>query len=145
MDINEIPIRFIGPGSQPAEQDGQSLTYIDMPGDMAKYQEPEVPEPDAVMDLAGAREAMLWLRNALAEYGVAAEPKLANLGALDDENRDLVNQILGEGEVSIAYNGAIRARSQEAVLAGVWRTLYFDQQQQVFHDILEVGDVSTLR
>jgi hydrogenase-1 operon protein HyaF len=141
MHIKDIPVRVIGPGSQPVEQDGQSLSYIDMPDDMAKYQEPEIPEPEAVMGLAGAREAMFWLRGALADYGVATEPKLANLGALDDENRELVNQILGEGEVSVSYNGAVNARSQEAVLAGVWRTLYVDQNEQVCHDILEVGDV----
>lgn len=141
MDIKKIPVSVVGPGSQPVSEDGQGLSYIDMPGDMATFEEPNMPEPDAVKGLVGAREAMLWLRQALAAYRPGAEPQLANLTALDDENRELVNQILGEGEVSISYNGAIRARSQESVLAGVWRTLYLNDGDKVCYDILEVADV----
>ena len=141
MDIKKIPVSVIGPGSQPVSEDGQGLSYIDMPSDMATFEEPSIPEPDAVQGLVAAREAMLWLRQALADYGPGSEPKLANLTALDEENRELVNQILGEGEVSISYNGAIRARSQESVLAGVWRTLYFNDDDEVCDDILEVADV----
>lgn len=116
-------------------------SYIDMPGDMDSFSAPVIPEPEAVRHLHGAREAMMWLRQSLATYGSEEEPLLANLSGLDAENRELVNQILGEGEVSINYNGAFRARSQEAVLAGVWRTLYVDQADKVCHDILEVADV----
>lgn len=141
MDIKKIPVNVIGSGSQPVGEDGQLLSYIDMPSDMAKFQQPQIPEPEAVDGLIGAREAMLWLRRALADYASSTEPLLANLTALDDENRDLVNQILGEGEVSINYNGAFRARSQEAVLAGVWRTLYLDDDDNVCYDVLEVADV----
>lgn len=141
MDIKKIPVSVIGPGSQPVSEDGQGLSYIDMPSDMATFEEPSIPEPDAVQGLVAAREAMLWLRQALADYGPGSEPKLANLTALDEENRELVNQILGEGEVSISYNGAIRARSQESVMAGVWRTLYFNDDDEVCYDILEVADV----
>jgi hydrogenase-1 operon protein HyaF len=141
MDIKKIPVSVIGPGSQPVSEDGQALSYIDMPRDMAKFEPPGIPEPGAVNGLVGAREAMLWLRHALAEYGSNSEPLLANLSALDEDNRDLVNQILGEGEVSISYNGAFRARSQESVLAGVWRTLYLNQDDNVYCDLLEVADV----
>lgn len=141
MDIKNIPVKIVGPGSQPLDQDGQALSYIDMPGDMATYREPSVPEPDAVRGLTGARDAMLWLRQALADYEIGAEPLMANLSALDDENRELVNQILGEGEVCVNYSGTFRARSQEAVLAGVWRTLYLDQDDAVCYDLLEVADV----
>lgn len=141
MDIKKIPVSVIGPGSQPVSEDGQGLSYIDMPSDMATFEEPSIPEPDAVQGLVAAREAMLWLRQALADYGPGSEPELANLTALDEENRELVNQILGEGEVSISYNGAIRARSQESVMAGVWRTLYFNDDDEVCYDILEVADV----
>jgi hydrogenase-1 operon protein HyaF len=67
------------------------------------------------------------------------EPQLANLTRLDAENRELVNQILGEGEVSIVRQDEVGARCQESVLAGVWRTLYFDDQQRVICDLLEVA------
>jgi hydrogenase-1 operon protein HyaF len=141
MDIKKIPVNVVGPGSQPVGEDGQPLSYIDMPSDMATFQLPQTPQPEAVDGLIGARDAMMWLKRALADYDKSTEPLLANLTALDDENRDLVNQILGEGEVSINFSGAFRARSQEAVLAGVWRTLYLDEDEKVCCDILEVADV----
>lgn len=141
MDIKKIPVSVIGPDSQSVGEDGEGLSYIDMPSDMATFEEPNIPEPEAVNGLVGAREAMLWLRQVLADYGPGSQAQLANLTALDKENRELVNQILGEGEVSINYNGAIRARSQESVLAGVWRTLYFNDDDKVCYDILEVDDV----
>jgi hydrogenase-1 operon protein HyaF len=138
MDIKKIPVKIVGPGSQSAEDGGP--TYIDMPSDMATYQDPQIPEPEAVQGLTGAKEAMRWLRGALADYRPGGDPQLANLSGLDDDNRELVNQILGEGEVSISYDGAVRARSQESVMAGIWRTLYFDQDEQVCYDLLEVAD-----
>jgi hydrogenase-1 operon protein HyaF len=139
--FKHIPVRVIGPGSQPESLDGQNLSYIEMPSDMARFEEPHMPEPESVKGLVAARDAMLWLRAALAGYAAGSEPLLANLGALDDANRELVNQILGEGEVSVSYNGLVRARSQESVLAGVWRTLYFGADDQVCYDLLEVADV----
>jgi len=141
MGIENIPVRVVGPGSQPAEDDGQALTYIDMPGDMATYRPPTVPDPEFVEELAGARDAMLWLQGALADYGPGDEPRIANLGALDEPNRELVNQILGEGEVSLTFAGTVQAKTQESVLAGVWRTIYFDGEGRPACDLLEVADV----
>ncbi len=144
MDFKQIPIRVVGPGSQPAEEEGGSLSYIDMPGDMWTYRPPEMPEPEDIRDLDGAQAAMRWLRAALADHGQAEARQLADLSALDADNRELVNQILGEGEVSLSYDGRFRARTQEAVLAGVWRTLYLDPDDRVLADILEVADVPHL-
>ena len=144
MNLKGIPVVSIGPGSQPVDDDEQTLSYIDMPKDMWKYEPPAIPEPDKVADLAAARQAMDWLRGALASHAMATQPLLANLTQLDQANRDLVNQVLGEGEVSVTYNGMVRARTQEAVLAGVWRTLYLTQQDQVSFDLLEVADIPHL-
>lgn len=140
MSIEDIPVRVIGPGSQTADDDGETLAYMSMPNDMATYVAPPTRDPDAVKHLSGARDAMNWLREALAAYDPAAEPVLANLSALDEESRELVNQILGEGEVSVTYAGVVGARTQESVLAGVWRTLYLDQEGRVTVDLLEVAD-----
>ncbi len=140
MKIKDIPVSVIGPGSQPGAGSDAPL-YIDMPRDMDKYDAPLMPEPDDVQHLVGAREAMSWLRRALVDYPINAEPQLANLNRLDEENRELVNQILGEGEVSITCNGALNAKVQESVLAGVWRTLYFDNDERVAMDLLEVAPV----
>lgn len=140
MDIRQIPVRVIGPGSQPGEVDGEALSYIDMPGDMWTYTPPEMPEPDAVSGLDGARQAMTWLQDALNGYGIRPAPQLADLTALDAADRELVNQVLGEGEVAITYAGAVSARTQEAVLAGVWRTVYVDDDGRTVADVLEVAD-----
>ncbi len=140
MKIKDIPVSVIGPGSQPGAG-GDAPSYIDMPSDMDKYDAPLMPEPDEVQHLAGAREAMSWLTKALLEYQHSTEMQLANLNQLDEENRELVNQILGEGEVSITCDGVLQAKVQESVLAGVWRTFYFDNDERVAMDLLEVASV----
>jgi hydrogenase-1 operon protein HyaF len=141
MKLKDIPVVPLGPGSQPAETDGQNLSYIDMPSDMTRFEAPHIPEPEAVANLDGAREAMQWLTEALSGYDDSDEPLMANLSGLDAESRELVNQVLGEGEVSLTYNGPVRARTQESILAGVWRTFYLDQDDNVTVDLLEVADV----
>lgn len=138
MSINEIPVRVVGPGSQPDAE--QKLNYIDMPGQMERYSPPYVSDLDAVRRLDGARAAMQWLRESLADYRCESEPLIADLSALDEESRELVNQILGEGEVSVTLTDGTLARTQESVLAGVWRTLYFDANDRVTCDLLEVAD-----
>jgi hydrogenase-1 operon protein HyaF len=137
MSINEIPVRVVGPGSQPDA--GEDLRYLDMPQDMATFSAPLIPEPEDVSHLAGARETMRWLGGALARHESAADPLLANLTGLSPDDRDLVNQVLGEGEVSVVRGGETQARCQESVLAGVWRTLYFDDEGRVICDLLEVA------
>jgi len=144
MKLKDIPVVPLGPGSQPEDADGATLEYIAMPKGMSTYAQPSTPEPEEVRDLLGAREAMDWLRHALADYDPAGEPRMANISRLDDANRELVNQILGDGEVSARFNGVIRARMQEAVLAGVWRTFYLDDEDNISHDLIEIGDVPYL-
>lgn len=141
MDFRGIPVRTIGPGSQPVDEDGASISYIDMPKDMSRYEAPSAPEPDLVANLPGACETMRWLQNALSSLDDSMAPKLADLSGLDNDSRELVNQILGEGEVSITDNGSSPARTQESVLAGVWRTLFVDQHERVIFDLLEVADI----
>jgi len=142
MGIENIPVRVIGPGSQPADGDGQALSYIAMPNDMSTYRAPALPDAAEVRDLRGARDAMDWLRQALADYRPGDSSRIADLGALDAENRELVNEILGEGEVSMSLSGDLQARTQESVLAGVWRTVYFDAAGRPACDLLEVADVA---
>jgi len=144
MSIADIPVRVVGPGTQPVRDEGDRLTYMAMPAEMSRYVAPVMPEPEDVEHMDGARDAMTWLRDALAAYRSGAEPVLADLGALGAECRELVNQILGEGEVSIVCNGEVRARVQESVLAGVWRTLFVDDDERVICDLLEVAEVPSV-
>ena len=116
MGIQDIPVvAATGPGSQPTEADGAQLDYISLPKEMTTYQAPIIPEPDAVHHLDGARSTMVWLRQALSDCRPDGPPQLADLSALDAESRSLVNQILGEGEVSIKVAGEPRAAIQESV------------------------------
>lgn len=144
MKLRDIPIVALGAGSQPEEPDGENLEYIQMPTGMSSYAPPSTPEPEEVRDLLGAKEAMDWLTGALRKYAPEDEPLMANIGRLDAANRELVNQILGDGEVSARFTGVVRARMQEAVLAGVWRTFYLDKEDNVLHDLIEVADVPYL-
>jgi len=139
MNIRDIPVRVIGPGSQPG--DGDAITYMDMPNDMSRFVAAIMPEPEDVLRMDGAREAMDWLRAALDDCAPGGDPVLADLSSLDEESRDVVNQILGEGEVSIVCDGTVRSRTQESVLAGVWRTFFFDDDDRVVCDLLEVAEV----
>ncbi len=141
MNIRDIPVRVVGPGSQPTGSDGDAITYMDMPSDMSTFVAPVMPEPEDVLLMDGAREAMSWLQGALDTYEAGGEPLLADLSGLDAESRDLVNQILDEGEVSVVCDGDVRARTQESILAGVWRTLFFDSDDRVVCDLLEVAEV----
>ncbi len=143
MSIRDIPVHVIGPGSQPGNS-GDTLSYIDMPSEMATFVAPSIPDPEDVRHLGAAREAMDWLQQALRKYSPGLHPQLANLSLLDDDNRELVNQVLGEGEVSINCEGEFPARIQESVLAGVWRTFYFDKDDNAVADLLEVADVPAL-
>ena len=82
MNINDIPVRVMGPGSQQSKL-GEPPSYIDMPSDMARYDPPLMPGPDEVRHLAGAREAMQWLQAALAQCEATRQRQLADLTQID--------------------------------------------------------------
>lgn len=141
MKLHEIPIVTIGPGSQPEEEDGARLEYLDMPHDMATYAPPPRELLDDLESFTGAWQALQWLTGALAAAS-EAEPQLADLSALAERDRRRVYEFLGEGEVSIHCEGrALRARIQESILAGVWRTLLLDEEGRVARDLLEAGAI----
>ena len=83
MNIRDIPVRVIGPGSQPTGSDGDAITYMDMPNDMSRFVAPVMPEPEDVLLMDGAREAMDWLRSALDNYEAGDEPVLVRMHSLN--------------------------------------------------------------
>jgi hydrogenase-1 operon protein HyaF len=144
MAIDNLPVSVTGPGSQPDETDDTRLEFISLPQEMDSYRAPDIPEPEQVQHLGGARATTDWIRQALECYRVGGEPQVADISALDAENRELVNQILGEGEVSLRFGGPLQVRMQESVLAGIWRTFYLDANGAIMHDLIEVCDVPVL-
>lgn len=139
MSSIELPI--IGPGSQPTEEDGQQLDYLSMPDEMATYRMPDIDQDLSSPLFAPAQTVLQLLLARLAVYEVKPEQSAIDLYHLDAPNLELINQILGEGEVSIVMHGAYSIRFQESVLAGVWRMQSVDANQQVISDQLEVAAI----
>ena len=116
-----IPVVAFGPGSQ---EEDEGLEYMHMPQGMETYRPPSLPEPEELAGRAGALRALQAVRAALAGEGPAVVP----LEGLQADERALVNQVLGEGEVSAQWladegRDATCAQVQESVFPGVWRVI----------------------
>lgn len=136
-----IPVRTIGPGSQ-AEDD--VLDYMPMPQGMETFRAPILPELDEVVSLVRGCAA---LREALVQLGHAVQTggnRSVSLDGLPQADLQLINTVLGEGEVSAlvasADDGSFELRVQESVFAGVWRVVQ-TVGGRVVSDILELGYV----
>jgi hydrogenase-1 operon protein HyaF len=144
MSDTRIPLPIVGPGSQP-EEDAE-LDILQLPDEMTTFSMPELPEAEDVTGLRPALEQLGQLLGLL--DAVAARPDIAqaplDLGGLDADNLALIDQLLGEGEVGMVCEGAVPARIQESVLAGVWRVRYLDDRGQTGRDTIEVAPVPAL-
>lgn len=136
-----IPVRSIGPGSQVEDE---TLDYMPMPQGMETFRAPLLPEPE---QLAGRQRAHSALREALARLEVVCQGggnRHVDLAGLDVDDLALINQVLGEGEVSAVVHAAGETEQavqvQEAVFAGVWRVVTTDQGR-VVSDIIELGHI----
>lgn len=134
--MTEIILPILGQGSQPPEADGSELDYLTMPEEMNIYRMPQISTDLNAADLAQAKIVVLQLQHMLAIYPTPC-PAI-DLSDLNDINRRFIDELLGEGEVSILYEGQQALAVQEAMLAGVWRSQSLDSQQLVA-DQLEVG------
>lgn len=138
-----IPVVALGPGSQ-SEDDG--LNYMALPQGMHTYHAPSLPEAEETRHLAAAKRLLGHLSEALENVRNGLFPNASlDLGHLDPANLTLVNQVLGEGEVSAQVSGNDDAagdlRIQESVLAGVWRVRRMAGDGAVLEDRVEVADV----
>ncbi|WP_026224838.1 hydrogenase expression/formation C-terminal domain-containing protein [Methyloversatilis thermotolerans] len=135
-----IPVAMIGPGSQ-VEED--TLQYLQMPGGMDTYRPPVLPEPEQLAGHDGAVAALRAVQAALErcrDDGVSRRIDLAGLAPADLQ---LINQVMGEGEVSAQVrsdDGGVRVAVQESVFAGVWRVVTRDGDR-VVADAIEVGAI----
>ena len=136
-----IPVVTIGPGSQ-VEDD--VLDYMPMPQGMETFRPPILPEPEEIAARVGAHVA---LRAALVELDAVCKGsanRSVDLNHLSNPDRTLINQVLGEGEVSAivkaAADGQVELSVQESVFAGVWRVIQ-SVDGVVVSDFLELGAV----
>ncbi len=135
----------IGPGSQIDDEDG-TLDYLVMPQGMSTWAPPRLPEPEELAGHDGAIRALDAVLAAAraAAAGAAVEPVM--LEGLLPADLKLLNQVLGEGEVSAQVladpdlPGAPVARIQESVFPGVWRVIGTDAAGRPY-DSVEVGAV----
>ncbi len=137
-----IPPAFpaFGPGSQPVDPggDGQKLEYMEMPREMATFDRPLAPEPEDTLGMEAGKQKLRELIGALREYRIGAPPRRVDVSDLTELDLGLVNQLLGEGEVSMVCGSDLQV--QESVLAGVWRVLRFGGDGQIVEDMIEVAD-----
>lgn len=144
VEVSDIGAAPLGPGTQPGEEDGAQLRWLEMPQAVRVYRPPVLPGKEHVRSRRGALQVMDWLQLTLEGFRLGQVSAVADLSNLDGENRELVSQILCEGEVRIHYDTVPRVRIQESVLTGVWRILYLDERSALLGDLVEVGDVPAL-
>lgn len=116
-----IPVVAHGAGSQ-VEQ--ERLDYLEMPHEMHTFAPPRMP---ASGHPVASGEALLLLERLLEQmrswrFGALPGPEF-DLALLSAEARRLVNDALGEGEVSARLVGSPALRLQETLFAGVWRVV----------------------
>ncbi len=133
-----------GPGSQPADTDGAEMTFMDMPSGMTTFASPMIPEPEDTVGMEAAIALSEELLVALNNYKIGGEAHVFDLNSLDEKNREFMDQLLGDGEVSVQCGGELNAQIQESVLAGLWRVHYLDVNQNVIRDTMEIADIPGL-
>lgn len=143
---NIIPLDVLGPGSQPDTDDGLELTLPSLPKEMYTYVPPSFPEDDAAKRFPRVLVAL----NRVIELLDAAswhdnrqnsEEFFVDVSHLNTQERDLLNQVLGEGEVSIRLDDTGRVwHIQESVFTGVWRVI----QPESGIDVIDIGPVPSL-
>ena len=126
----------LGPGSQP-EPDDVTLAPMEMPREMFTFQAPVAPEPEETAGMEAGKARLRAIRRALADWQPGDPAREIDLSDLPPPDLGLVNQILGEGEVSMVSGPRIQV--QESVFAGLWRVLHFDAAGGLARDSVEIG------
>lgn len=126
---------LLGPGSQP--DDDAVLEYMEMPNGMMSYHMPALPDLEDTTAIAPALGKLDAVLAALRRTDDRPGTLAVMLGDLDSANRAFIDEVLGEGEVSIV--GGERMQAQESVLAGVWRVRETLANGDVSSDRIEIG------
>ena len=116
--IPVVPFKpSLGPGSQPVDD---VLITLDVPNDVHAFR-PPLTELDAAPEVTAAALAFLHelLDGLRASSSLAQQPLRFSLLGLAPAVRDEINELLGEGEVSVLSAGDLRA--QETAFTGIWR------------------------
>jgi len=101
MQNRDIPLFNVpvGPGSQPEED--LVLDYMPMPSEMEIYEPPVLPEAEELEACPHAVAVLEQLQEVLERYRCGEPGIQLDLAALPAADLELINQVLGEGEVSL--------------------------------------------
>ncbi|AOV17436.1 hypothetical protein BJI67_10530 [Acidihalobacter aeolianus] len=132
----DIPIVAIGPGSQDATED-ETLNYPILPKEMDTYVPPLLPEGDELARAPRALAALYELLQCVEHARTDTAKRFIDVSDFDAAQRELLDQILGEGEVSIRVQDTHEWLIQESVFAGIWRV----RQPATGTDLVEVGSI----
>ena len=133
-----LPVRMIGPGSQPEEQE---LDYLPLPHEMNTFRMPDVPERADAAALRASRDLLATFSAAMERWNHVAStdgPRF-DLSGMAADALAVTNQMLGEGEVGITIEGRPSFRIQESVFTGIWRVCAFDASGETIGDWLEAA------
>jgi hydrogenase-1 operon protein HyaF len=136
MSITDIP-GLILPRQAYLEED-PGAEYLPMPSSMSTYHAPVTPEVEDIDQYPRSLETMHALAAGFAQVSETNNFKMS-LDHLNEKEQRLVDQFLGEGEVSIVVESDQKYQIQESVLTGVWRVHQTtDSQAQLS---LEIGAI----
>ena len=127
QDLKPFPIPLVA--SPGAFVEDETLDYIAMPKGMDTFRLPVLPEPEEIAQHAGALAVLHALVQALDDVvtgPIRQHTVSVSLQGLSAADLLLLNQVLGEGEVSAQVMGAHdvpQVRIQESVFTGVWRVI----------------------
>lgn len=130
---------LVGPGTQPLEEDGSALDYMEMPEGMMTFVRPAVPEPEEAVGVEAAKAVLEDVLLALRAFKPGKLASSFDLGRLDAANLAFIDQVLGSGEVSIVAGADVQI--QESVMAGIWRVRRTGADGRLVADMVEVGHV----
>jgi hydrogenase-1 operon protein HyaF len=136
MPALTIPIRSLTASPE------ESIEYMPMPREMMTFAMPSLPEPGAGNDVAGARDVLqVFLTHVDAWLAGGAEQPALDLKGLAADSLRVLNETLGEGEVSAIVDASDEIRIQETVFSGVWRQQHFDASGALLHDYLLAASI----
>lgn len=134
-----LPVRSIGPGSQPTDDD--EISGINMPREVEVFAMPMVPDVDDRAAATACRDLLRDLHGRLATWDADREPvgPVLDLTGTPPAVLELVNQMMGEGEVSIRIVAGPEVRIQESLFTGLWRVRRFDEAGNLSSDHIEAA------
>jgi len=136
MNAFPIPVKFAGSGSQPGDE---APDYLSVAGEMAVFRMPLPPEAADPRAMTTVRALLVRLVDAMRTqpFGVPC----LDLAGLDAATAGLLDQTLGEGEVSAIVRAPRQMRIQETAFAGIWRVRELDEDGGVVAEHIEAGAI----